>query len=338
MYRHSAVTNLLFQLDSLEFAWNMPRFTLNVDTRANVIRRTFFPNLKCIFLTLTLALVSSKFHRLFDLNHWLLVPEASIINAYYDARNKRRNFPIIEVRTTLLPIHCLTNRLQQRPSYKYTVVAHPNMLHVPIHRQNSLPTDENEPPVDYTFYPHPYHNFPVIVSHVHPRFVICNTGAKLLGPTDWPVDLLNLDMLKIQGIWKAWSQLVDRSKPDGQAFVNNPYNGDPDFGDNDSLRTSSHRQELRKRKGPEQQGSPTPASKSSKKQRPADDGTWLDDDTLHEFDQQTSTHAGGMRSKKQLILDWLNGVSTTEVKESVKGNKNVLDVIMAFPGAFLEDF
>lgn len=31
------------QLDSLEFAWNMPRFTLNVDIRYNVIRRTPFP-------------------------------------------------------------------------------------------------------------------------------------------------------------------------------------------------------------------------------------------------------------------------------------------------------
>jgi hypothetical protein len=37
-----AVINLLSQLDSLEFAWNMPRFTLNVDARTNVIRRTFF--------------------------------------------------------------------------------------------------------------------------------------------------------------------------------------------------------------------------------------------------------------------------------------------------------
>ena len=39
----SGVINLLFQLDSLEFAWNLPRFTLNVDTRANVIRRTSLP-------------------------------------------------------------------------------------------------------------------------------------------------------------------------------------------------------------------------------------------------------------------------------------------------------
>jgi hypothetical protein len=189
------------------------------------------------------------------------------------------------------------------------------MLHVPIHRQNSPPIDKNEPPVDYTFYPHPYHDFPVIVSYVHPRFVICNTGAKLLGPTDWPVDILNLDILKIQNIWKIWSRLVDRGQPDGQAFVNNPYNGDPDFGDNDSLRTSGRRRELRKRKLPEQQGSPTPAPKSS--QRLADDDAWLDDDTLREFDQQTSTHFGKMRSKKQLILDWLNGVSTSRVQENV---------------------
>ena len=33
------------QLDSLEFAWNMPRFMLNLDSRYNVIRRQLFPNI-----------------------------------------------------------------------------------------------------------------------------------------------------------------------------------------------------------------------------------------------------------------------------------------------------
>lgn len=36
--------NLWLQLDSLEFAWNMPRFTLNVDSRYNIIRRRLSPN------------------------------------------------------------------------------------------------------------------------------------------------------------------------------------------------------------------------------------------------------------------------------------------------------
>jgi len=96
----SAVIYLLFQLDSLEFSWNMPRFTLNVDTRANVIRRTF--SHWRIFLTLTSASVSSKFHKLYDSNRWLLVPETSIINIYNNAIKKKQKFPIINVRITSL--------------------------------------------------------------------------------------------------------------------------------------------------------------------------------------------------------------------------------------------
>jgi hypothetical protein len=190
------------------------------------------------------------------------------------------------------------------------------MLNVPIHRQNSFPTDEDKPPLDFSFYPHPYDDFPVIVSHVHPRFVICNTGAKLLSSTAWPEDVWNL---KIQNIWKTWSQPVDRSQLDGQvlSFLNCK-NDDPDGGDHDSVHTSTRRVLCNslKRKRSEQQGSPTPAPKSSKQQRLADDGTWIDDETLREFDQQSSTHVGEMKSKKQLTLDWLNGVSTTGVKEN----------------------
>ena len=146
-------------------------------------------------------------------------------------------------------------------------------------------------------------------------------------------------MVDVLDIWNAWRKKVDRVQPNGKAFYLNPSNDDADADDNDSLHTTNHRV-LRKRKieFPEPRGSPTPAPKSSKQQRPADDGAWLDDETLHEFDQQTSTHVGEMRSKKQLILEWLNDVSTTVVKESVKGNKNALDVTMAFPGAFLEHF
>ena len=91
---------------------------------------------------------------------------------------------------------------------------------VPIHRQNSSPTDEDLPPLDFTLYTYPYHDFPTIVSHVHPRFAICNAGAKLMSPTVWPVDVRADDMMKIVNIWKTWSRVVDRGRPDGQAFFN----------------------------------------------------------------------------------------------------------------------
>jgi len=40
--RWLSIISSWLQLDSLEFAWNMPRFTLNVDSRYNVILRTYF--------------------------------------------------------------------------------------------------------------------------------------------------------------------------------------------------------------------------------------------------------------------------------------------------------
>ena len=185
---------------------------------------------------------------------------------------------------------------------------------VPIHRQKSPPSNDDKPPLDFTFYPHPYHDFPVIVSHVHPRFVICNTGAKLIGPTDWPADGRAVDMLKVLNIWRRWSRAVDRGQPDGQAFYMNPRNGNSDVSDNDSVHTSTHRvlRNSLKRKFPEQEGSPTPAPKSSKRQKQGGDGTWLDDETLREFDQQTSTHVEAIRSKELLILEWLDGIDNVK--------------------------
>jgi len=81
----------------------MPRFTLNVDTRANVIRRTHLPSI--YFHGPYHLLVSSKLHKLFDSSHWLLLPETSIIDVYY---NDRFEFPIIDVCAALRFIsYCL---------------------------------------------------------------------------------------------------------------------------------------------------------------------------------------------------------------------------------------
>ena len=43
-----------------------------------------------------LFLVSAKFHRLFDVNKWLLLPDTSIIDQYYNVRHLRK-IPDIQV-------------------------------------------------------------------------------------------------------------------------------------------------------------------------------------------------------------------------------------------------
>src|SRR5260370_31118251 len=84
------------------------------------------------------------------------------------------------------------------------------MWKLPIHRQKSPPRD---PPTaeDFTYYPYPYHDFPTIESHVHPRFVICNGGPKLLRDLlDWQKEheTSKDDLTKVLLVWTAWKETV----------------------------------------------------------------------------------------------------------------------------------
>ncbi len=58
------------------------------------------------------------------------------------------------------------------------------MWELPICRPKSpLPDPPMKPPTNvkdfFTLHFYPYHDFPTIKSHVHPRFIICNSGSKL---------------------------------------------------------------------------------------------------------------------------------------------------------------
>jgi len=75
-------------LDSLEWAWDMGRYTLNLDTRYN------------------LFYADNSIHFLFDQHQWLLLPEQKVIETYHKALSivaglvmpsQRGSFPVIEV-------------------------------------------------------------------------------------------------------------------------------------------------------------------------------------------------------------------------------------------------
>lgn len=52
------------------------------------------------------------------------------------------------------------------------------MSHVPVHRQKTPPVAAPPTAEDFTYFPFPYDGLEVI-SHVHPRFVICCIGQVL---------------------------------------------------------------------------------------------------------------------------------------------------------------
>ncbi|EDQ98213.1 uncharacterized protein LACBIDRAFT_336173 [Laccaria bicolor S238N-H82] len=71
--------------------------------------------------------------------------------------------------------HALEDNDGLEETYRYTLVAHPDMRFVPIHRRDeTLPLSPNA----FEKFVYPFEGFPTIVSHVHPRFVICNAALK----------------------------------------------------------------------------------------------------------------------------------------------------------------
>ncbi|KAH8976874.1 hypothetical protein EDB86DRAFT_3013841 [Lactarius hatsudake] len=272
-------------LDRLEFAWNMERFTLNVDTRYNIIR------------------LSSTLHRAFDADDWLLLPETRIIDAYYNARNTR-GLPDIDAEV-----------------YKYTLVPREEMWEIPIHRQKPPPPDSpmRPPPKDFfSYYLYPYHDFPTIESHVHPRFIICNSGAKLVAATGiYETTNLKDDLTKVQVIWNSWRQAVLTK----EFLEKTSEGGDPDIEDDSSEKTTPRRAHLRRtpRHRKAAGGQDSPAPKNSKQQTLQDSGIRLDGETLHEFDRQSSSHNGLTNPKNQWIQDWLRGFSDSKCMAEVNG-------------------
>lgn len=185
------------------------------------------------------------------------------------------------------------------------------MLEVPIHRQKFPPPQQPLRPsaCDFTYYPHPYHDFPTIVSHVHPRFVICNSGSKLEADVfKWQMqyEVHKDDLAKVQAIWNLWRMAI----PKGPFVTRISVDDDPDIKDDDSHKTTPcriRRSTRPKRKAPEEQHSPTP--QGSKQQKLMDSGMWLDDETLHEFDNQVPLHPSCTGFKDQFILDWLTKIT-----------------------------
>ncbi|KAH9010576.1 hypothetical protein EDB84DRAFT_1098980 [Lactarius hengduanensis] len=184
------------ELDQLESAWNMERYTLNVDTRYNIL---------CLAPTL---------HRAFDMGLWILLPETWIIERYYDAKDDHRMFPDINAKL-----------------YQYTLIPHEKMDGVQIGRD--------------ILHDYPYRDFPILRSHVHPRFIICNSGSKFNGDLSWLVDPgargINEEnaaaMIKVAAIWQSWMKAV----PTAEFLENAPKDGNRDVEDNDTQRTTPHR-------------------------------------------------------------------------------------------------
>ncbi|KII84835.1 hypothetical protein PLICRDRAFT_45637 [Plicaturopsis crispa FD-325 SS-3] len=149
----------------LEYAWNKRKGTLNVNSRYN------------------LTALSIDWHRLFDKDQWILLPEEKYIAAYYrDAKNPSvdavpigDNFPG--------PMESEDNM------FNYTLL--PRFSHAmmeksaaelvePFEVPSEVKKSQTEWPIaQYNYHGYPFGTLRTLRSHLQPFWVIANAGPKL---------------------------------------------------------------------------------------------------------------------------------------------------------------
>ncbi|KAM6498983.1 hypothetical protein JOM56_006931 [Amanita muscaria] len=119
--------------------------------------------------------------------------------------NMERHTLNVDTRYNILLFQLMS---KQDNVYKYTLIAHPDMENIPIHRQAdpSLVQPSKLKAADFTYYA-----IPIITSLLSIR-----TGSKLTDLPTWTRDYgppARDDMMKVQAIWTAWKLESSLSPP-----------------------------------------------------------------------------------------------------------------------------
>ncbi|KAF8635004.1 hypothetical protein AX17_004050 [Amanita inopinata Kibby_2008] len=266
-------------LGNIEWHWDLEYSTLNLDTRYNIF---------C---------VGASFHRMYFLPTnsplWMLLPEDSIIQQYHDAVHPSADGYYWVADRGSFP------NIPDRADFKYRFLPMPGqMANIAIHRQHRVP-DDGTPltPNDFSTYMYPFDGFPLLTSHLHPRFVILEAGRRL-NLLDAAVLLLFVTrhpiLTQVSQIFSAWTCHRPATAMDDKSY--NPDkdddNRDDDFassGVGSSRETDPHRYDSRKRRM--QSGSPPPDSKR---------GRYEDKSHGHKHKQQKQSSSTRL-SKKMLV-------------------------------------
>ncbi|EKM76556.1 hypothetical protein AGABI1DRAFT_108650 [Agaricus bisporus var. burnettii JB137-S8] len=221
----------------LEWNWNLPYNSLHLNTRYNI----FF-----------------ALHLHHDNDSWGLLPNKTIIDQYERGQIfGRRTFPEIQ-----LP----------KDGFEYRLIPlGESMKLYPILRQNEHAPPPNGDQFRLHFYP--FDTLPPFRSHLHPKFAIFELGRKFTkliqqNPTAADAAFSSYPILStIRIIYQGWThQEVDKSSFEEWKKKGNP-DGDGDRQSESSSRTGydSLRSGAKRRRtgNSSEQGSPTPAGKSS---------------------------------------------------------------------------
>ncbi|KAF8900753.1 hypothetical protein CPB84DRAFT_1778827 [Gymnopilus junonius] len=169
----------------LEYSWGIKYGQLNVDSSSNILR------------------LSIDMHKSFRRTFWFLIPEDLEILQIYKQHTKRG-----------LVDNEFANLLSAGP-YRYKLIASWFM------KPHSITRYEDPPDVPTAMindisraYSFPYDDFPTIVSHVHPRFVIYHAGyclSKNWIDFSYPHSKIRPTFIDIRSIYKLWTQHIPKN-------------------------------------------------------------------------------------------------------------------------------
>ncbi|PPR01853.1 hypothetical protein CVT24_001741 [Panaeolus cyanescens] len=126
-------------VEALEWGWGMRKGSLNLDTSRNIL------------------FLGASLHELYKNRKWALVPEESVVRQYL-----YKSFD--------LPLWRNDFRDIQGETFKYTFQPIQDMEDIYVARQS---TDD---PQEVAVHEYPFETFPVLTSHVHPKYVILHLG------------------------------------------------------------------------------------------------------------------------------------------------------------------
>jgi len=202
------------------------------------------------------------------------------------------------------------------------------MEQVPIHVQHSEEDANDNADFNFVCHMHPFHQFPLIKSHVHPRFVICNTGGKLkdsvyLAGRYKSFNPSREDALdQIREIYESWTDLdIPREfTHTGALHQDKPSD---DFPDN---QTEPRRLRLRKEKRifSPLAGDGCPKPRKRLKSGGANDSAWLDDAPLGRLDPDRSPKKA-WQDKVAWIQSWVERIPTDATVEEIPMDIEVVD-------------
>ncbi|KAF9037585.1 hypothetical protein BJ165DRAFT_1597308 [Panaeolus papilionaceus] len=133
-------------INGLEWYWRMEQGTLNLDTRSNI----FF--------------VGASLHQLYVDKKWVLLPEREVVFQYFD--DTRHRFPVLRS----------DFRHVEGDTFRYILVPMQDMQDIYISRQSM---EENNSTEGITIHEYPFEDFPIVTSHIHPKYAILHAGRTL---------------------------------------------------------------------------------------------------------------------------------------------------------------